>query len=202
MPTLKHITAAVFTVADFLTREECRRFIAQAEAAGFGDAPINSALGVQVVKEVRNNERVILDDAELATQLWERVREYVPQNLSGFEAIGVNERFRFYRYDPGQMFRWHRDGAYIRTNGERSRLTFMIYLNDDFKGGATRFQGFDVQPSTGTALFFVHQLLHEGGEVTRGRKYVLRTDVMYSRQPITPAATEELGRQIKIGDAH
>ena len=30
------------------------------------------------------------------------------------------------------------------------------------------------------ALCFVHYLLHEGAEVQSGRKYVMRTDVMYS----------------------
>ena len=29
------------------------------------------------------------------------------------------------------------------------------------------------------ALIFDHFLLHEGAAVTRGRKYVLRSDVMY-----------------------
>ena len=37
-----------------------------------------------------------------------------------------------------------------------------------------------VLPRTGSALIFTHPVLHEGCEVTRGRKYVLRTDVMYS----------------------
>jgi hypothetical protein len=30
------------------------------------------------------------------------------------------------------------------------------------------------------ALIFEHQLLHEGAAVTQGRKYVLRSDVMYN----------------------
>ena len=31
------------------------------------------------------------------------------------------------------------------------------------------------------ALIFEHELLHEGAAVTAGRKYVLRSDVMYGR---------------------
>jgi hypothetical protein len=38
-----------------------------------------------------------------------------------------------------------------------------------------------VRPATGLALVFMHRQLHEGAEVVRGRKYVLRTDVMYQR---------------------
>lgn len=31
------------------------------------------------------------------------------------------------------------------------------------------------------ALIFEHGLIHEGGEVSQGLKYVLRSDVMYGR---------------------
>ena len=35
------------------------------------------------------------------------------------ETTGLNERWRFYRYDPGQQFDWHFDGAYERSPLER-----------------------------------------------------------------------------------
>ena len=102
-----------------------------------------------------------------------------------WEAIGLNERFRYYRYDPGQKFRPHFDGSFDRTYAEKSLLTFMVYLNEGFAGGWTRFhtdrERF-VAPEAGKALVFWHQQLHEGMPVESGRKYVLRTDVMYRRQ--------------------
>ena len=63
----------------------------------------------------------------------------------------MNERFRFYRYDLGQTFRWHRDGYFERPNRERSRLTLMVYVNDDFEGGHTRFEEALIKPVKGTA---------------------------------------------------
>ena len=64
----------------------------------------------------------------------------------------------------------------------------MIYLNEGFEGGETVFQRFlGVKPACGKALVFFHRQLHEGAPVVSGRKYVLRTDVMY--RP-TPTATE------------
>ena len=36
-----------------------------------------------------------------------------------------------------------------------------------------------VTPERGKALVFYHRQLHEGMPVVRGRKYVLRTEVMY-----------------------
>jgi hypothetical protein len=62
----------------------------------------------------------------------------------------------------------------------------MVYLNSDFSGGETKFYGEDrqrrvaVRPERGMALVFVHLQLHEGAPVVSGRKYVLRTDVMYT----------------------
>jgi prolyl 4-hydroxylase len=94
-------------------------------------------------------------------------------------AIGLNELFRFYRYQPGQEFKKHRDNSYIRNNKEASYFTFMIYLNDNFTGGATTFKDIVVKPKQGTALVFYHYLEHEGSEVTEGTKYVLRSDIMF-----------------------
>jgi hypothetical protein len=64
----------------------------------------------------------------------------------------------------------------------------MVYLNDNFEGGSTDFYHPDhslrlrVQPEQGMALVILHPLLHAGTPVQNGRKYVLRTDVMYTRK--------------------
>jgi prolyl 4-hydroxylase len=67
----------------------------------------------------------------------------------------------------------------LRRSRERSHLTFMIYINDGYEGGETAFDEFEVKPESGMALWFVHQLRHKGNPVTAGRKYALRSDVMY-----------------------
>ncbi|HEU4538934.1 MAG TPA: 2OG-Fe(II) oxygenase, partial [Polyangiaceae bacterium] len=129
------------------------------------------------------NTRVMVDDGARAAELWARVSRAVPARLRGWRAVGLNERFRFYRYEAGQCFRWHRDGAFERPSGERSRLTLMVYLNDDFEGGETEFEGgLRVRPRRGAALVFVHPVRHQGAAVVRGRKYVLRSDVMFARE--------------------
>ena len=69
----------------------------------------------------------------------------------------------------------------IKVNGEQSMLTFMLYLNGGFEGGATSFQGgLSIKPEAGMILVFRHALYHEGAAVVSGRKYVLRSDVMFS----------------------
>jgi predicted 2-oxoglutarate/Fe(II)-dependent dioxygenase YbiX len=180
----------VFVIHDFLTPQECARCMAASEAIGYGDAPLTTAFGPVIDKDVRNNERVMVDDPALAAALWAKAAPLVPGRLGSWEAVGFNERFRYYRYDPGQQFALHYDGAFARGPDEESKLTFMVYLNHGFTGGETNFYDgwgaglrLSVRPECGKALVFVHRQLHEGAAVLSGRKYVLRTDVMYRRTP-------------------
>lgn len=175
----QELAPSIFTIRGVLTADECQQLIAFAEGRGFDPATIN-AFGVQRRdEETRNNDRVIDDDFDLARRLWSRVEVFMPHILAGRPVRGLNERFRYYRYTPGQRFAWHFDGAFARPNGEVSMLTFMIYLNEGYAGGETQFESVSVAGKLGMALVFEHELLHEGAEVTAGVKYVLRSDVMY-----------------------
>lgn len=177
----------IFLLHDFLSPEECAAFISRSEAAGYEEAMITTFSGEQrMAKGIRNNDRLIWDDESLAAQWWQIAQAFVP-DLPGLRPCGLNERFRFYRYTPGQMFARHRDGSYVRSEQEFSRLTLMVYLNDGYAGGGTRFgrntpEDLRVEPRRGSALLFRHELMHEGEEVVSGVKYVLRTDVMYRRE--------------------
>jgi hypothetical protein len=171
-----------WTVPDLLTPGECASLIARIEATGCTPAPITTRNGFVMRPDIRNNTRATIDDPELAATLFTRVRPHVPEVMSGgMRPIGANERFRCYRYEAGQRFAGHFDGAFVRDNGEQSLLTFMVYLNQGFTGGETRFLDWDrvVVPRVGMALLFQHRLLHEGAPVVAGVKYVLRSDVMY-----------------------
>jgi hypothetical protein len=145
-----------------------------------------------MMKDVRNNDRVMIDDPERALALYQRLSQHLAARFQNkWTPVGLNERLRLYRYDVGQQFDWHRDGYFERPNRERSCLTFMVYLNDNFNGGATSFSddgaGFAtggvirITPAKGMALLFHHPIMHRGDPVVAGRKYVLRTDVMYRR---------------------
>ena len=178
------IAEKIWVVENFFTKEECGEWIDFAEEVGFGDAPISVGFGKEVVrKDIRNNNRAMIDDEDRTFIIWQRAKEHIPKMIYHRVALGLNERLRFYRYDSGQQFNLHTDGAYRRDNGELSLLTFMIYLNEEFEGGETTFYNVEktiIKPKTGMMLAFEHQLLHEGSIVTSGRKYVLRTDIMFS----------------------
>ena len=179
MMRLKEYTESIFTISNILTADECQEQIAFAEQRGFEIATIEARDGPRLDTEVRNNDRVIVDDIARAVHLWERVAPFIPSNMQGRQVVGLNERIRYYRYNIGQQFDWHYDGFFRRDNGEQSHFTFMIYLNDGYAGGTTQFEELEVKGKRGMALVFEHEQLHRGAEVTRGMKYVLRSDVMY-----------------------
>ena len=202
VPDRDKLPEGVFVIDHLLSPDECAQWIETAEAVGFRVAPISTAGGAEVVTVYRNNGRVMFDDAELARALWPRLEPHVPARLPTsraghwWQALGLNERFRSYRYEPGQYFHWHQDGSFRRNNWERSLLSVILYLNADFEGGHTEFDAryremvdealegeasLSIAPSPGRALVFLHPLLHQGAPVTSGRKYVLRTDVMYRK---------------------
>lgn len=171
----------VFSVPGFFSPAECRAFIARLEALHPEPAPVSTSRGAVMMPHVRNNQRVMFTDQALADALYVRLAPQVPKVLRSRQLSGVNERFRGYRYDVGQSFAPHYDGSFARNDQERSLLTLMIYLNEEFSGGETRFltQDLVVVPRTGDALLFQHHVLHEGCTVTAGTKYALRSDVMY-----------------------
>lgn len=181
--SLDHTGPLVFVIDDVLTTGECAGLIDRIETLGPTVAPITTSHGYEMRTDIRNNTRVMFDDPAFAAVLFDRIAAHVPATLCGRTPVGANERLRCYRYDVDQRFAPHYDGAFARNAHERSLLTFMVYLNDGFEGGATRFHDFDIDvtPKAGMALLFQHLLLHEGCIVTHGVKYALRSDVMYQK---------------------
>lgn len=175
MARFKHI------VEGFFTPEECKGFIDFSEKQGYEQSLIRTREGEVMNKEIRDNDRVIWDNPQIAEQIWEMVKDMLPADIDGYEPIGLNERFRFYRYKDGQQFKPHVDGSFRRSETETSKITLLIYLNEDFEGGNTTLvlEGEEIEPKEGMLFLFEHRIMHCGRPVTEGTKYVLRTDVMY-----------------------
>lgn len=167
-------------VKNVLSKEECKAIISAGEATEFiPDAPVRDDGGE--VSILAHNFYWVVDQA-FHDKLWERVREYVPAEVTGRVARGLNRRFRVYRYVPGAEYRCHIDGAWppsgISAKGEyqydsspadkrqSSLFTFLIYLNDDFEGGETTFflpsvkegvlNAYPVKPVMGAVAVFPH----------------------------------------------
>lgn len=167
-----------------LSRQACLDVIAAAEARGF--LPADAVYP----PTYRNNDRQLLDDPHLAHALAHTLHPCLPKTLDGGVLVGLNTRFRICRYRAGQSFTVHQDGAWHPDDHTQSRLTLMLYLNDDddFIGGQTRFYQNrcpdstvwkTVRPRAGRLMLFDHLLWHDGQPVESGVKYILRTDVLY-----------------------
>ncbi|WP_375559030.1 2OG-Fe(II) oxygenase [Bernardetia sp. OM2101] len=194
-------TPHIWTIDNFLSGEECQNLIIFSENKSYDEATVSLRSGAKMMKNIRNNERLIYEDEKLAKTYWQKLEEYCPQfineivkeDITKSEVIGLNPRFRFYKYESNQRFKKHIDGRVkLEKEGkvQESRITFMIYLSDDFEGGQTVFdykneknelQIIEIQPKTGTALCFVHEIKHEGKPVPKGTKYVLRSDIMFEK---------------------
>lgn len=183
----------IMTVDGVFSPAECQQLIADSHQHAYHVAAITiNRFQAEVRTEVRNNQRVIVDDPALAARVFAQVRAHLPAQLHGWELAGLNERFRFYLYENGQTFKPHYDASHAVNDWYSSQLTLLVYLNDGYAGGETIFyhdsgmrkpcvetQLACIQPKAGQILLFEHQQLHEGAPVLAGQKYVLRTDVMY-----------------------
>eukprot|EP00300_Choanocystis_sp_HF-7_P029595 c3680_g1_i1.p1 GENE.c3680_g1_i1~~c3680_g1_i1.p1 ORF type:complete len:277 (+),score=-23.61 c3680_g1_i1:115-945(+) len=176
-------------VEGLFTKKQCDELIAASESRGYETALVNIGYGAQEkMLDVRNSERCIIDSFQMAKDLMDRLYPYLPHEFQGKKISCVNERMRFLKYEPGGYFRPHMDGVYSRE-GQTSKVTIQIYLNEGFRGGSTRFlnqtyngmlETVDVVPKIGDVLLFQHRLLHEGEQLYEGIKYTIRTDVMYA----------------------
>jgi len=184
---MKIIRDKIIMVEDFLTPKECQEYIDFSKSNGFTPATINTRQGHKVIEDIRNNYRFSYDSDELSQKLFDKIKPHLAKVPKNANLYGLNNRIHFFRYEVGQKYNWHFDGAYSPDANTVSYMTFFVYLNDDFEGGGTSFiledayskDEFTIEPKAGTALCFYQQYKHRGDEVTKGVKYAMRSDVLY-----------------------
>jgi hypothetical protein len=206
-----------FTLSSLLTPSDCDNLIEEFETTlGFGSfqASKNHHGALQIV--VPEHACQILSNAMRPFVDCRQVEAHEMPTRVSLEMVGINRRWRVYRYTAGseEHFAPHIDSAFPPSghNGREliwdisagtivSRLTLLIYLNDDFVGGETNFFSqkgeiiASVRPEAGSCLVFpqavgeealdyarLHWPLHEGSPVRSGQrpKYVIRSDVMFA----------------------
>jgi len=160
-----------FLLSNVLTSKECDQIVQMAETMGFtSDAPVSLGRDIR-----RNNNCVwVADEPTLNRIIFDRAKKFLPQSVESIlpeqppnlpegtklyrkfagKPMGINQRWRFYRYSEGDTFKAHYDGAWVGSglsndlkhlisdqyHGQQySWLTFLIYLNDGAVGGHTKF---------------------------------------------------------------
>jgi predicted 2-oxoglutarate/Fe(II)-dependent dioxygenase YbiX len=139
-----------YQLLDVLTAEECSRLVQITESLGYlGDA------AVTLPRSIRHNDNATwIADDETNRIIWQRCAAQLQDEegvLGGRRALGINSRFRFYRYGPGDYFGPHTDGAWPGSrviDGELvanayddrySLLSMLLFLSDGYEGGSTQF---------------------------------------------------------------
>ena len=127
----------------------------------------------------RRHDHLLRDEALVAAVTDRIVERVLPDVVAAFHhEVTHLEGFKVARYDADVrgFFRAHRDNTTPDARHRRFALT--LNLNGGYEGGALAFPEFGPQryhPAAGGALVFSGSLLHEAGEVTAGRRYVLLT---------------------------
>mmetsp|Transcript_4941 Transcript_4941/g.6922 ORF Transcript_4941/g.6922 Transcript_4941/m.6922 type:complete len:221 (-) Transcript_4941:31-693(-) len=208
-PVHEELVPGAFHLHNVLTADECRALINKTEGLGYDDSTHKKYQSEKIdrlEKKNRSNTRLVInsedDDTQHAEIIFSRVKQFLPKTIydGKYDLSGINTMFRFYRYEQGQQFGAHFDNQFVKTYSERSHMSFLLYLNDDFEGGETTFFKWNeeqkkllklpVHPIQGSALVFYHtgkmSPLHEGTPHTsEGKlKYVLRSDVMYKEKDV------------------
>ena len=99
-----------------LTAAECAAWIHWGESIGF-EAEKHSQTAYIAH---RDNGRIAFHSDSVAAAMFERIRPFFPERISGRIPHGCNPNIRLYRYEPGQRFGKHIDQ--VREMSERRGL--------------------------------------------------------------------------------
>jgi hypothetical protein len=219
----------IFALTSVFAKAECELFV-------------QSALACGLVKDDENDQES-MEYCEICVynavveNIWQRIRDHFhADEEDAFEddddddddnsvhhywlPVGINPRFRIFKYDDKSVYRRHLDGAWPcgmldeqtnefivdtnalldgnntnnKENQRTTRLTFLIYLTDTFRGGETTFYSVDdddhtneeeqkkkvivgnaVAPRVGAVLCFPHgnaknSPVHEGSRLFSSSK--------------------------------
>ena len=187
-----------------------------------------------IYNERRNNTRLIVFDDQFANYISLCLLDDLRNQFAnedkihplGFDVLrgkwelsGVNKAIRFNSYDGSkkEKFEKHRDAQFCPSGDHRSFLSLVIYLNEDFEGGETKFYipkqrkypeeinlcdtsdqeqyVISVKPRSGSAVIFSQNILHESAVVTSSRKCILKTDIMLKRAQAVGFQVSEAERE-------
>lgn len=169
-----------------LEPRECAYLLALAEpryAASF----VNDAQGREVRDTIRTS-----DGAPLHWMIEDPALHALNRRMAAVSGTRYDqaEATQILRYQPGQEYKPHYD--FVRAAPNQRMLTLLIWLNDDYDGGETRFleTGLDVKGKTGDAVVFRNMASdrsldkmtrHAGMPVTRGTKFIVSKWIRESR---------------------
>lgn len=189
MKWVEIIKESAWVVEDILTPEECQQFM--------GDV------------RHRNSNTVFIDNQEMAQRIYERIKDFIPQEVTVDENCqndglrhskemlygtwrpsGLNERWRVACYPGFGHFGPHRDGCRVIDENHRSLMTINGYLTDRplSTGGATRFikDSLDLSICEIRGIYTAEEedVLYKVESDKKGKAVVFFHDLMHDGEPL------------------
>lgn len=176
----------VTVIDDFLTREDCRRMLAQAERGDWVPSSVAMAPGTMADGDGRHSDSLL----HPGYGNWAKAKlRKIEARLFQHFAIEPEklEPWQMTRYRRGDFFDYHLDcGAWAdHPSGERNR-TILLVIEQPARGGATHFRALDktIRPLLGRLIVWRNLLptgrcnyamIHSGRPVWQGCKTILTT---------------------------
>lgn len=193
----------IHTFSHFITPAVCQWLIARAPAHLTRALVYDPAAGQNVARPTRTNS--VANFGIATVEFLDILLQAKMASACGMPARNMEAPATLH-YSPGEENSDHYDFVdpatpdypqEIARNGQRM-ATFLIYLNEDYEGGETRFPrlGLSYKGQRGDALFFVNALsdlqpdlrmLHAGMPPTRGEKWIV-SQFIRSRATLTQTA--------------
>ena len=169
----------MLTVRNFLSSAECSYLIALAQPRLQPSLVVDPNTGSLVKDPIRNSSAVAFPFVRENPVIHALNRRIAHVTNTTYEQ---GEPAQVLAYDVNQEYRPHSDALPNPVN--QRILTVLVYLNENFRGGETRFQSIDwsFKGNQGDALLFrntdargnPHPLaVHAGAMVEEGRKFLL-----------------------------
>jgi predicted 2-oxoglutarate/Fe(II)-dependent dioxygenase YbiX len=173
--TFTEVAPGIFAGPLFSERET-EAILAIAERHHWRKARVSSKAGEVVKREVRAaGVQYEKDVPPLGALIRRRVLAATAAFSSRLApAASTLEGLQLIRYKPGGFYNVHKDNPGGARDNQRE-ISVVVYLNDDFRGGATAFTNLDYAfiPRTGYVLLFPSGYKHKAEAVVEGTKYVI-----------------------------
>jgi prolyl 4-hydroxylase len=191
--------AYTFHLPDFLTPQQCDELVASSLGKGMDESQVGE-VSSSLDLNVRNSTQTWYkpEHHHVAQTIRDKVAHMIstdPRIASCFRALQSR-----YSFEDIQVVRYGTNGKYdphfdatecgddvgVKCSANQRIATVLIYLNDGFEGGHTRFPHLDVSvtPKKGSAIFFwvsdatgnspyvYEKTLHGGDPVLTGEKWI------------------------------
>jgi hypothetical protein len=101
-----------FELHDVLSRAECEAIVRLADGVGFQRPKCGGGIGSQASTLPPPDRFVWVTDAAWCKCVYARLEQCLPQSIRGRRPVGINPRWRLYKYEPGFALLRHQDRSF------------------------------------------------------------------------------------------